>query len=1039
MYFGQSSEVCVKRSFFLPFFLCVCALLSLGKVPLFAQNDLFLNELTAQNGLTDASIVFVYKDSRGFSWIGTLSALYRFDGSELVAYTHSKGINAPYLQSSMFEDKNGNLWFCAYNKLFCYERIRDTCLSFGGFEEKNGAESLEDYSLIHLEQQNQLWLTAGARIFKLDLAQTLKKRKLVFKEYGTRGAKIEGKKFYPLLNAAQELEGFIEYFLLDNGMKIWVKKGSTELESATYFSAKKGATKVLQIFQIQNFPSSTSKVLLSSTEGLWLFDVQKRKIENFFLMPQDIRLSHAIYTHADLLLCSTSNGLYYLHAHTKRFIKTVDRSANLNSSIITQKNLRDLFLDRDGIIWASAFDEGICYTHPNLIKAQFTALDFRPDCWEELPDQSYLFGTPTGLYHFKENKQQRLLTERINLIRKDHAQKKFWILSAKNVYIYDFVQKTLTKVLRENGFNWSFLQSSEGTYWVSSDQEVKKLDLSKQKKASINARIDGIKGSRIIWEDTSFQKVYLHENTSKLIILTFKNGDWVLENSISITGDIGQFLVPKGSDKIWVATFQGIKLIHRTKGTIENLTLPPFWPNYNITDIVQDENGVIWVSSNSHILSFDSKGTPLQMYTRQDGFWAAPFRTEGLQLLSNHKIGVLGRFGFNIFEATILDQKNQLPKIQLTHLSIQGKPYAHHFPLDTNICEKKRIRIKYSQNSIAMRIVGIELSQQKSVKVQYYLSNWEKIGDASTRSQVAELRYNKLAPGKYVLKVRAANSQGEWTNWQNKIHIEVIPPFWRRWWFIGLEIVAGILIVAGLAQWYYRAQLREARIRNEEQERILRDIHDLTSGKVVFFQDFQNFAEQEIPNDQAKVKALGIAEEALLLFKRISAAVRNNVESDSTLVEFLHQLIAESKKSVANHLLFTTRLDSSIPYIWVAGFYKNHLRLVVQEAIGNVLKHARASSILFNVNIKENKLLLVIQDDGQGIPEQQINQIKATGRIQDAGNGLGSMLSRMKSIGGDIKWVNIGGTQVIISVSLVKIRPKRKSFFNFTRFLLLKN
>ncbi len=111
--------------------------------------------------------------------------------------------------------------------------------------------------------------------------------------------------------------------------------------------------------------------------------------------------------------------------------------------------------------------------------------------------------------------------------------------------------------------------------------------------------------------------------------------------------------------------------------------------------------------------------------------------------------------------------------------------------------------------------------------------------------------------------------------------------------------------------------------------------------------------------------------------------------------------------------------------------------MVVQEALGNILKHAQASKVLIHIGVEGGKLNIVVQDDGKGMSEAQIAQIKPTVSVQESGNGLGNMLSRMNSIGGEIKWINKQGTFVIVSIFLQKIRPKRKIFFNFTRFLLL--
>lgn len=1019
------------------YYLCSCLLLSITS-SIFAQKNLTFNELSTQNGLEDTKIVFVFKDSRGFSWIGTLGSLYRFDGSEVLTYGPKKGVDEPYLQSKMFEDKRGNLWFCTYNKLFCYERLRDTCLSFGGFREKNGAETLADYGLIHLDKQDQLWVTAGGNIFRLNLSQTLKRKKLSFLTYSTGNAKIEGKRFYPLLNQKEELTGFFEYFLIGPGMKVWTSNTTNSgFTSKAFFSADNTQSPPFKIKEVSPISRQNNQHFLVTPEGIITFNSAKEQFSVFFKPPNGLLLFSAIYVQPEILLCSTNEGLHYLNTQTKHWSKATDWSAQLNTNDISRKNIRDLYLDRDNVLWAVVYDEGLCFTNPNLFQAIFTPQDYKIEHWLEVSKNEWLYGTPNGLLLIKNGAQQkRFLTVRITGLYKD-LKNNIWVLSDTELYTFNTQSQTLTKILDDSHYLFGFYQSSDGTYWIGTTHDTKKWDPIQNQKKDINAYTAMLLGGRSFWEDSLYRRLYFQENGSNLHIMQYHKGNWEKDTVFSIKGFLGGYLLPKGSDKVWVGTVSGIKLIHRTKATIENLPFPPTWPNTNITGMVQDQQGTIWVSTNSNVLSFDAKGKPLRLYTAREGFLAGPFQNESMHILADQNIGIIGKYGLNRFEPARLNQKHPLPKIQITRLSVQGNPYLKLFPQDSSISEKKRIHLKYRQNSIALRLVGIEMGQPNQVKIQYYLKNWEKANEASIRNQFAEARYSKLNPGTYTLMARAANANGEWTPWKAKLQIEVIPPFWMRWWFKLITILGGAIVVAGAVQLYYRAQLREARIRNEEQERILRDIHDLTSGKVVFFQDFKSFAEQEIPGTEAKAKALGIADQALQLFKRISAAVRNSTESDSTLLEFLQQLIAESKKNVGNKLNFSTKLDSSIPYAWVAGEYKKQLRLVVQEAIGNSLKHAQATSLLLSIKVEEGTLKMVLHDNGKGISESQIAQIKPTEKVQDSGNGLGNMLARVKQIGGEIKWSNKQGTQVSISISLHKILPRRKIFVNFARFFLL--
>lgn len=1017
------------------YWLCSFIFLSISS-PVFSQNDIIFNELNSKNGLEDGKIVFVFKDSRGFSWIGSLGNLYRFDGSEMLPYGPAKGVDEPYLQSSMFEDKRGNLWFCAYNKLFCYERLRDTCISFGGFREKKGIETLVDYGLIHLDQEDQLWLTAGGHIFCLNIGQTLAQKKLSYQPYSIGKEKIQGKRFYPLLDQNGALTGFFEYLFIGPGMKVWTKQASHSFSNKAFFASKEAQSPQLEINEILPVSGKNDQYFLISQKVIGVFNNSAGEFTPYVTASPGLSFFFSVYAQPQILLLSTNEGLHHFNIRTKSLSKIKDWSANLNTNYVSKNNIKRLYRDQDNILWASIYDEGLCFTNLNLFKTSFTKFDFNADCWLEIAPNVWLFGTSNGLQIVKKGKATKsFLNLQITRLYKD-LQKRIWVLTEKGLYIFDPKSETIRRFGNDQGFMFSFFQSTDGTFWVGNTTSTKKMDYANKKIVGVNAYTEQLFGSTSIWEDTLYRRIYLHENVNKLHILQYQEGDWKKDTVILLKGFLGGYLIPKGADKIWVATMSGIKLIHRTKATIEDLPLPPTWPNTNFTGMVQDHQGTIWVSTNTNILRFDATGNPVRIYTPKEGFLAGPFSNEGIQILADQSIGIIGRNGFNHFYPYQVKSTKSLPKIQLTKLTIQGTPYQKLFPQDSSITEKKKVRLRYRQNSIALRVVGIEMGQPDQVRLQFYLKGWEKKEEASIRNQVIEPRYNKLAPGHYTFLVRAANANGEWTAWNAKLHIEIVPPIWMRWWFILIAVLSGAMMVGGAVQLHFRAQLREARIRNEEQERILRDIHDLTSGKVVFFQDFQSFAEQEIPGMEAKAKALGIAEQALQLFKRISAAVRNSTESDSTLLEFLQQLIAESKKNVGNKLNFSTKLDSSIPYAWVAGEYKKHLRLVVQEAIGNTLKHAQATSLLLSIKVEDGKLKMVLQDNGKGIPESLIAKIKPTEKIQDSGNGLGNMLSRVNQIGGEIKWSNDHGTKILISISLHKIRPKRKIFFNFTRLFL---
>ena len=89
---------------------------------------------------------------------------------------------------------------------------------------------------------------------------------------------------------------------------------------------------------------------------------------------------------------------------------------------------------------------------------------------------------------------------------------------------------------------------------------------------------------------------------------------------------------------------------------------------------------------------------------------------------------------------------------------------------------------------------------------------------------------------------------------------------------------------------------------------------------------------------------------------------------------------------------------------------------VVQEALNNVAKHARAKNVDVVLFTRSNELTLEIRDDGQGLPHD-----KAPERIErNGGFGITGMRERVLSLGGwmDVTGAPGQGTTVMVGIPL---------------------
>ncbi len=186
-----------------------------------------------------------------------------------------------------------------------------------------------------------------------------------------------------------------------------------------------------------------------------------------------------------------------------------------------------------------------------------------------------------------------------------------------------------------------------------------------------------------------------------------------------------------------------------------------------------------------------------------------------------------------------------------------------------------------------------------------------------------------------------------------------------------------------------------------ERKRMARDLHDglgqwLTGIKL-------RIASVEMPEEQREeLKAM--ISETIEETRRITNNLMPNTLIDFGLDAALRQLVANVKKGGALHLQYTYQkeAESEMPFEVMLTLYR-----IAQEAINNIQKHAGAQNALLSLEEKKEVVMLLVEDDGVGIPASR----------KKGGNGLGNMEERTKLINGTFLLENKGiGTRLLVKV-----------------------
>jgi PAS domain S-box-containing protein len=216
---------------------------------------------------------------------------------------------------------------------------------------------------------------------------------------------------------------------------------------------------------------------------------------------------------------------------------------------------------------------------------------------------------------------------------------------------------------------------------------------------------------------------------------------------------------------------------------------------------------------------------------------------------------------------------------------------------------------------------------------------------------------------------------------------------------------------------------RKLAIALSERQRLMRDLHDSVSQKLYGLVTTTEAAQAALEAGEAfnPVDVLSrIGESARQAVKEMRLFLYQmqpiDVDKDGLISVLHHRLAAvEGRADIKARLLadeeITISKDKEIALYYIA-----------QEALNNILRHARAKSISVSLKQGRKNVILEIQDDGCGFDSKKVDR---------AGLGLRNMKERTAQINGTLKIISKPdqGTTVIITVRkdpLVKPIKRRR-------------
>lgn len=979
------------------------------------QGSLLFHHLKLEDGLSELTNQYVSKDSEGFIWISSISGLNRFDGTVVKRYfpnpDDSLAIHGGLIQSNFFEDTSSQLWFTTYNAINGYDRKHDCFHHYTVTDSL--ASRLLDYHVFYLDPKNELWLVTGDSILR---TFNVFSHKFSFvaklKSYCQRAMVITNKdrQVKRIYGYTQPAYGILEVLFDEHG----------NVSDQTFMSTLNKE----DLLRPKKIVADGDSVIWIIAENLLVkYNYLNKSVRS---LPVKDVLAIEMFNDSVLLVSIEKEGVFEFNKNTLSFgFQYI--SENNNSLSLLANTINYISKDRDNGFWFSSSDFGLCYAY--LGKKKFT--NFRPFAIKDRVNSTFnaknilvdhaghiLCNTGSGLFELDKschiirkieikdpNTNNRLNS--INHLFEDNKNR-LWMNTSFGL---SFIWPSLQTARHLSNFPKTFIEGIElkdGRLIFASNEEGL---------FEVNDRVDSLNQIRPDSLNRSYQsmkqdrrgRIWMNDGLDNYIVLDPYTFNKITE--IPITG-IYSMMVESGDGRtIWIASSDGLYNIDA-----ENLKLRKFYneskgfPSVGLNSILIDKTGKLWITSKIGIIVFNPENENSTVYNYEDGLPTTNFNYNSAVQFEDGEMWFGSPSGITKFNPDRL-QDIQIKAIpQITGLLINDQP-----PIKTLVCEKtestniseiQKLTFSYRDRTLTFLVNSLEFSAPKRNKVRYWLDGLDK--DTIEVPSGSRIRYPNLPSKHFTFCVQAANSDGLYSDYIRKLEIRIRPPFYKTWWFILSMILVTLGPIAYIVYLRISKKLELQNVRLRLYENLHDDVGSRLSAIALSAQELLRQDQTGNPKVQQISK---VANSIVGNMRRLVWAIDPENDSMNSLVE----KIRYDKSFILDDAVeFHLDLDPHLSQLIVPGEVRYQVTSVVNEALNNISKYAKAKNVWIQLTKKDGELNMLIRDDGVGFDPKSVSNDK----VKASGYGLVNMQKRVARVKGSISIDSrLGeGTTIVVKI-----------------------
>ena len=349
-------------------------------------------------------------------------------------------------------------------------------------------------------------------------------------------------------------------------------------------------------------------------------------------------------------------------------------------------------------------------------------------------------------------------------------------------------------------------------------------------------------------------------------------------------------------------------------------------------------------------------------------------------------------------------RKTTSPKVFFTQLRMNNIP-------DSSIFYNARRRFSYKQNNLAFEFSATSYQYEDKVLYSYQLAKGRMLSQWSVPQQSHAVSLVSLAPGDYLLKVKAVTAEGVWSNSPVEYRFTIARPYWATWWFRAFIF----LVLVTAAAFVYRYRINQLKALLRIRTKISRDLHDDVGSTLSGIGLLSEVAIQQVRSGKVPDALTSLhrinnnSEETLEKMADIVWAINPQNDSFEKVINRLKSYAKATAEPIGIQLHFD--LEKDLQRFDMDMQRRSNVYLICKEAINNAIKYSECRNLCFGVRQENHQLSVSIMDDGKGFNAE----------CEFEGNGLKNMKSRAAEIKArlNVNSEKDQGTHVNLSLKII--------------------